>query len=127
MTTATVITEVNQQDISTNLILHHLGSFQDNDLDAVLADYTNESVLITEDGTHHGPSEIRNFFASLMTHFPKKQSDFKLERLVVNNELAYIVWHAKTPSVDVAFGTDTFIIKKNKIYQQTFAGQMKFL
>jgi ketosteroid isomerase-like protein len=114
-------------DASKNIIMHHLGSFQDNDLEAVIADYTNESMLITQDATYKGPEEIKGFFAALMIHFPKQQSNFELDKLVVNNELVYIVWHANTPSLDVALGTDTFIVRDGKIYQQTFAGQMKFI
>jgi hypothetical protein len=45
----------------------------------------------------------------------------------VSDELVFIVWHATTPSLEVALGTDTFLIKRGKINRQTFAGQMKFL
>jgi hypothetical protein len=111
----------------SSVILHHLSSFQDNDLEAVISDYTNESVLITQDATYRGIEEIRGFFLSLVKHFPKQNSHFELDKLVVHDGLVFIVWHAKTPSLDVLLGTDTFIIKNNKIHQQTFAGQMKFL
>lgn len=113
-------------DATRDIIIHHLGSFQNNDLEAVIADYTNESIFITQDATYKGPEEIIGFFAGLMIHFPKQQSRFELDKLVVNNELAYIVWHANTPSLEVPMGTDTFIIKEGKIYRQTFAGQLKF-
>jgi SnoaL-like domain len=112
---------------SRQIIMHHLGSFCDNNLDAVIADYTTESVLITRDGTYKGPKEIKAFFESLMVHFPSQNSDFELDKVVVNNELVYIVWHAHTPSVRVSLGTDTFIVREGRIYQQTFAGLMEFL
>jgi ketosteroid isomerase-like protein len=127
MKNATAAKTTTPSDASKNIIMHHLGSFQDNDLEAVIADYTNESVLITQDGTCKGPEEIKVFFATLMTHFPKQQSNFELDKIVVKNELVFIVWHATTPSLEVSLGTDTFIIKDDKIYQQTFAGQMKFI
>ncbi len=127
MKNAETIKEATLSDVSRNIIMHHLGSFQDNDLEAVIADYTKESVFITQDATYKGPKEIMDFFAALMIHFPKQQSSFKLDKLEVNNELVYIVWHANTPSLEVPFGTDTFIIRNSKIYQQTFAGQLKFI
>ena len=114
-------------DASRFIVMHHLGSFQDNDLEAVVSDYTNESILVTQDATYKGPEEIKGFFAALMNHFPKQKSSFELDKVVVNNDLVYIVWHANTPSLEVSFGTDTFIVKNGKIYQQTFAGQMKFI
>jgi ketosteroid isomerase-like protein len=114
-------------DVSRFIVMHHLGSFQDNDLEAVLSDYTNESVLVTQDATYKGPGEMKGFFAALMNHFPKQKSSFVLDKVSVSNDMVYIVWHASTPSLEVSFGTDTFIVKEGKILQQTFAGQMKFI
>jgi len=127
MKNAAQMKEATLEDIPRNIILHHLHSFQNNDLEAVIGDYTDESILITQDAIYTGPEEIRNFFAGLMIHFPKQKSTFKLDKVIVKNELVYIVWRANTPTLDVSFGTDTFIIKDDKIYQQTFAGQMIFL
>lgn len=114
-------------DDTKDIIIHHLGSFQNNDLAAVISDYTNESVFITQDATYTGLEEIKAFFANLMIHFPKDKSIFDLDKLVVVDSLAFIVWHANTPSLEVPLGTDTFIIKDGKIHQQTFCGQMKFI
>jgi len=114
-------------DASSNIIMHHLSSFQDNDLEAVMSDYTDQSILITQDATYKGPGEIKAFFVGLMTHFPKQRSSFELDKVVINDGLVYIVWHANTPSVDVPLGSDTFIIKDGKIYQQTFVGQLNFI
>ena len=118
---------ITKSDASKNIILHHLSSFRDNDLQAVISDYTNESVLITEGGTYMGPEEIEGFFTDLMVHFPKQDSDFELDKLVAKDGMVYIIWHAKTPSLEVALGSDTFIVKDGKIFQQTFVGQMKFI
>ena len=127
MKNAEEIKETTHSKDSRNIIMHHLASFQDNNLEAVITDYTNESVLITQEATYNGPAEIKEFFAALMIHFPKQRCSFELDKVVVNNELVYIVWHANTPSLEVPLGTDTFIIKEGKIYQQTFAGQLKFI
>jgi predicted SnoaL-like aldol condensation-catalyzing enzyme len=109
-----------------DIVMHHLVSFQNNDLEALVADYTNESVLVTHDAIYSGQEEIRDFFAALMVHFPKQQSSFEMDKMVVYDELVYIVWHANTPSLDVPLGTDTFIIRDGKIDRQTFAGQLIF-
>jgi hypothetical protein len=112
---------------SEDLLLHHLHSFLDNDLEALMDDYTEQSVLITRDKTYSGITEIKQFFSELVKHFPSKSSDFKLEKLEVNDELAFIVWEARTPRVVVSLGTDTFVVTKGKIFRQTFAGEMQFL
>ena len=108
------------------VVIGHLSSFQENDLEAVLADYTNESVLITQDAILTGVAEIRLFFVGLMQHFPRKLATFELDKFVVREDMAFIVWHGETPSLEVMFGTDTFIVAEGKIRQQTFAGQLKF-
>jgi hypothetical protein len=120
-------TESTLNDASKNLLMHHLSSFLNNDLETLMSDYTNESVLITQHTTYKGIEEIKTFFVGLITHFPKQGSSFELDKMVVNDGVAFIVWHANTPSVNVPLGTDTFIIKDDKIYRQTFAGQLKFI
>jgi ketosteroid isomerase-like protein len=126
MKNSALINRPELNNASRDTVMHHLVSFQSNDLESVVADYTNESVLVTHDATYKGPEEIREFFAALMVHFPKQQTNFELDKMVVHDELVYIVWHANTPSLDVPFGTDTFIVRDGKIYRQTFAGQLKF-
>jgi hypothetical protein len=113
-----------QSDSSRSILMRHLNAFQDNDLQAVISDYTSESVLITPDAVYKGPEDIKTFFAALIAQFPKHQSSFELDKLVVDDDLIYIIWHGKTPVLDIPFATDTFIIKNGKIHQQTFAGQL---
>jgi len=114
-------------DPSTNVLTNHLNSFLDSDLEALMEDYTDESVLITQEATYKGLKEIETFFTGLMMHFPRHSSSFDLEKMVILGSLGFITWHAKTPSLEVSLGTDTFIIKAGKIQQQTFAGLIKFI
>ena len=114
-----------QADSSRTVLLRHLSAFQDNNLEAVISDYTDESELITPDAVYKGPEEIQTFFEALIAQFPKHQSSFELDTLVVDDDLVYIIWHGKTPVLDIPFATDTFIIRNGKIHQQTFAGQLE--
>jgi hypothetical protein len=114
-------------DAITNIISRHLKAFQRHDMESLLSDYTNESVFITPNATYTGIQEIRSFFVNLMLHFPQERSRFELDKLVVNGKMAFIVWHANTPTLEVPLGTDTFFIKDGKIHQQTFAGLLNFL
>jgi len=112
-------------DASRSVLLRHLRSFQDNNLEGIMSDYTDESVLVTQDAVFKGPDEIKAFFTGLIAEFPKQNSSFELDKVTVNGELVYIVWHGKTPSLNIPFATDTFIIRDGKISQQTFAGQLE--
>ncbi len=117
----------NLNDLSRNVLQHHLNSFQENDLEGILSDFTNESVLITPEKNYTGLEEIKEFFVNLLSHFPKQKSSFEIEKTVIQDDLVYIVWHGKTPSLEIPFATDTFIIKNGMIHRQTFAGQLKFI
>lgn len=129
MNTKTPLNESKEasQNSLTKLLMHHLDSFMHNDLQALMSDYTDESVFITSDATYIGLNEIKGFFTNLLIHFPKVESQFELDKMVVRDGLGFIVWHAATPSLVVPIGTDTFIIKDDKIFQQTFAGQLNFI
>jgi len=107
------------------LLTHHLSSFVHNDLEAVVSDYSDESVLITANANYAGRAEIRRFFAQMMVQFPTQGTNFQLDKMVVDRELVFIVWHANTPTLKVPLGTDTFVLKDGKIHRQTFAGEMQ--
>ena len=109
------------------IVTQHINSFLVNSLEGVLSDYTNESVLMTQDANYTGVEEIRGFFSGLLPHFPLQGSKMELDKIVANGEVVYIVWHAKTPSLEVPLATDTFVIKEGKIHRQTFAGQLNFI
>jgi ketosteroid isomerase-like protein len=106
------------------LLERHLSAFLENDLEAVLSDYTDESMLVTADATYTGRQAIRGFFAKLVPLFPKKESRLDMDRMVIDGDMAFIVWHATTPAIKVTLGTDTFVLKDGKIHRQTFVGQM---
>lgn len=109
-------------DRSQKVLEHHLATFGANDLAGIMEDYSEESVLITPDSTFTGKAQIEGFFSGLLPAFPTEGTDFTLDQTVVDDELAYIVWHATTPSLEVPLGTDTYIIMNDKIVKQTFAG-----
>lgn len=88
-------------------------------VDAVMADYADESVLITPTATYKGRTEIRAFFTELLEGATKGfLGAFRMKRQEINGELAYILWEAKPW---FQFATDTLLIRDGKIVLQTFA------
>jgi ketosteroid isomerase-like protein len=104
------------------IVSHHLEAFKNNDLEEIMKDYTEESVFIAPDATYTGLEQIRTSYENVFKAFPKDSMTFTLEKTVVAEDVGYILWKAKTPSVTVSYGTDTFIIRDGKIIRQTFAG-----
>jgi hypothetical protein len=110
------------EDKTKEVLDHHWEAFIQNNMEAVMADYTDESVLITPDATYKGLAEIQKNFENAFKSFPKDQTTFKLNKSVLHGDVAYILWQAKTPAFDLTYATDTFIIRDGKIISQTYAG-----
>jgi hypothetical protein len=110
------------EDSTSKVLNHHWQAFGANDLEAVMADYTEESILITPDKTYKGLKEIRDNFVFAFTIFPKGKSTLKLRKSIVQQEVGYITWEATTPKTKKSFNTDTFIVHDGKIVRQTYAG-----
>ncbi len=103
---------------------HHLQTFQANDLEGVMADYTEASVLITPDNTFTGLAAIRENFIGAFQALPNPGTTMTVVKSVVSKDVAYIVWTATTPTLNFKYATDTFIVQGGKIVRQTYAGDV---
>jgi hypothetical protein len=100
------------------VVEHHLGAAAEG-IDALMSDYTDQSVIITPDATFTGTAEITGFFEAFVAGLPEGFIDsFTVTKSVYVDEIGYVVWEAKPWFV---MGTDTFIVSDNKIMVQTFA------
>ena len=107
---------------SKAIIDHHLQAFMDANIDEFMKDYTDDSVLITNDTVVRGIESIKGLVSGMMQLFPKESSTIEIDKMVVEDELVYFTWNGSSPTIDLSFATDTFIIIDNKIQKQTFAG-----
>lgn len=108
--------------VTESVLGHHLGVFVAKDIDGVLSDFTEESVLITPEATFKGLEAIRGFFVPFLDTFtPEMIEAFNMQRQEIQGEYAYIVWDLG----DIApLGTDTFHVVDGKIMMQSFAAYM---
>ena len=88
-------------------------------VDALIEDYTEQSVMITQDATYRGLAEIRRFFTALLESLPAGFFDgtMRISREETVGEVGYILWNGE-PIVSQA--TDTFVVRDGKILFQTF-------
>jgi ketosteroid isomerase-like protein len=94
-------------------------SFVATDLDARMADFTEDSVLITGDQTLKGLAEIRSFFVAMFPAVtPEFLAAFNMVKQEISGDVAYINWNV---AGFFALGTDTLVVKDGKISVQTFA------
>ena len=112
--------------MSTESVLsHHLAAVSAGDVDGILSDYSDDAVLLTPDATLRGPAEIRPLFDGFVNDMLPPGSDLELKRQEIVGEQAYILWRAASATFDFPLGTDTFIVRGDKIVFQTFAAQIE--
>lgn len=119
-----LVDKTDRKNKTKDVVIHHMDSFYNNDVDALMSDYTEESIVITLEQTYKGLNEIRLFIDELITFFPFGKTILVLDRISVEDDLVYIVWHARTPNINIPIGSETFILRNGKIFQQTFVGQL---
>jgi ketosteroid isomerase-like protein len=103
---------------------HHWDAFTTQDLDMVMEDYDDDSVVITNLGTFHGLDGIEELFTGIFDEFSQPGSTAELEMEEIVGDTAYIVWHGETPDNEYTFATDTFRIEDGVITVQTFGGKI---
>ena len=108
-----------------NILNHHLSSFAKWDIDEIMKDYSEQSVLFTPDGVFEGIERIKNLFTGFIPNYLPPGSDFKMIRQAVKGQTAYIVWSAESKNYLFPIGTDTFFVKDGKIFAQTFAAKIE--
>jgi ketosteroid isomerase-like protein len=107
------------------VVEHHLDALRASNLEETLADYTEESVLITGGTVAKGIDALRAIFApALETLFKPGGFEFTLDSLDVHGEYALITWRLRFEGGEITFGTDTFHVRDGKIVMQTGAVQM---
>lgn len=108
--------------VTREVLDHHWETFVANDLEGVMEDYTEESVLITPDATYVGLDEIRQNFINAFMAFPADAGKLTLNQSEVVKDVGYILWEADVPEFNLTYATDSFIIRNGKIIRQTYAG-----
>jgi hypothetical protein len=122
---AHVNTNISMEQNVLDVFNRHLAAFNAGDLDAVLDDFSNDSVVITQEGVFEGPQQIRKAFHGLLTEFGViDQGDspgFTFKIVQPCHDTLFIVWNAISKHHVFPFGTDTFVCHGDKIKRQTFA------
>lgn len=100
----------------------HLEAFGKQDMEAMLADYTDDSIFLLPDGrVLHGPAEIKPLVEQFFAEFAKPGMSFEMQTMTFEGEVGYIVWKAETADNVYETASDTFIVRDGKIATQTMA------
>ena len=87
------------------------------DLAALMADYDDDSVLMTMDAAYEGRDAIQAFFTGTLGALP----GLKLTGSAVNvcGEAVLCSWSGDSPAARIPQGVDSFVIRDGKIRLQT--------
>ena len=95
----------------------HAGALATGDPDAVAADYAEDAVLLTPEGTRSGRAAIRDFFAGALAALP--EAEFSVGAMVVAEDALLVTWSAVSPKGRVTDAVDTFVVADGLIRLQT--------
>jgi len=105
---------------------HHVGALLKGDLDGMMSDYSDDSIVIAPDGVVKGLGAIRAFFAGFLAGLLKPGTyDLKVDAQHIEGDVVYVLWHARCAAADVVFAGDTFLIRDGKIAVQTVAPKIE--
>lgn len=112
--------------MDTNAVFeHHLAALGKGDVEEILSDYTDDSVLLTADGTFKGRAALRGYFSAAVAGlFTPGTYAFTMGVVWIEGEVAYCVWQACCVGAEIVMGTDTFVVRDGKIATQTFAAKI---
>ncbi len=96
---------------------HHGKALAAGDLDEIVADYTDDSVLITPAGVASGKDGIRQAFAKLLDDLPSAAWDLKTQ--IFAGDVLFLEWAADSAINRVDDGVDTFVFRDGSIWAQT--------
>jgi ketosteroid isomerase-like protein len=102
---------------TTTTLTQHLQAILQTDVDAIMRDYTEASVLVTPNGQLAGLTAIRSFFSQFIVSSPPELLQaLTLTHQEITGEIAYIIWKAEP---FIPFASDTFLIRDDTIVVQT--------
>jgi ketosteroid isomerase-like protein len=103
---------------------HHIDAWQTKSLDAIVSDYTENSVVVLNNQSFKGINAIRKVFSQLFTIFENGKNI--IDTPVLFDRFVYITWHLSLKGEDEQFGTDTFVIENGKIIVQTIGSPLYY-
>ena len=87
------------------------------DLDEIVADYADDSVVITSAGIARGRDGVRTVFAKLLDDLPNAAWDLKTQ--ILDGDVLFLEWAADSAVNRVDDGVDTFVFRDGMIQVQT--------
>jgi hypothetical protein len=96
---------------------HHAQALGAEDLDEILADYSDDAIFITPAGVQRGKDGIREAFTKLLGEVP--QATWDLKTTLYEDDILFLEWGAEGGGNRIEDGIDTFVFRDGLIRVQT--------
>jgi predicted SnoaL-like aldol condensation-catalyzing enzyme len=96
---------------------HHPQALGAEDLEEIVADYSDDAVFITPAGVQRGKDGIRQAFTKLLGEVPQAAWDIKTT--IYENDVLLLEWGAEGGGNRIEDGIDTFVFRQGLIRVQT--------
>jgi len=95
---------------------HHAEALGAENIDGVVADYSDDAFFMTPAGVLRGKAGIRQAFTKLLSDIP--QANWSLKTQLYENDVLLLEWTADSSMTKVDDGIDTFVFKDGFIRAQ---------
>jgi hypothetical protein len=96
---------------------HHAEALGAENLDGIVADYSDDAFFITPTGILRGKAGIRQAFTKLLSDVPKAKWNLKTQ--LYESDILLLEWSADSSKTKIDDGIDTFVFKDGFIRVQT--------
>lgn len=103
------------------IVAHHMAAAAKGDIDAIVADYADDAVVIAPGGMTQGKADIRKMFAGIFGGPPGSHAPMDVKQQFYTREIGYITWVQNAGKPEELHGSDTFVVRQGKIVAQTVA------
>jgi hypothetical protein len=96
---------------------HHAQALGAEDLEEIVADYSDDAIFITPAGVRRGKDGIRQAFTQLLGELP--QATWDIRTTIYEDDVMLLEWGAEGGGSRVDDGIDTFVFRDGLIRVQT--------
>jgi hypothetical protein len=96
---------------------HHAQALGAEDLEEIVADYSNDAIFITPAGVQRGKDGIRQAFAKLLGE--AAQASWDIKTTIYEDDILFLEWGAEGGGNWIEDGIDTFVFRDGLIRVQT--------
>ena len=96
-----------------------LAAFGSGDIDAMVAQYTDDATVFTPQGVLHGKEQIRAMLQAVVAEFSQPGVVFNLTSMETAGPNVAFVWNAETNQNSYSLGVETYVLAEGKAVYQT--------